>query len=220
MSPPATHSCRSRGMIRRPCSGPGTRASGPSPISHCSACRLQRRAGRRHAAPGPSCRRRCDSTSRADRRRAACPARVARRSISSVTTALRVEEAVFFDGLARSDNPELGFVGNVDGPGEQLPPAGYGVYEGPVAARLRELGLPAIGGQGGTRELLQAAIAAGHPVIIFATYGLDCAPRRHPARCPRCDLPGRPRLSTASSSWATHRARSICSIPCMARSSA
>ena len=39
-----------------------------------------------------------------------------------------LEEDAFRAGLPVSDNPDFGFVGDVDGPGEQLPPAGYGVH--------------------------------------------------------------------------------------------
>ena len=46
-------------------------------------------------------------------------------------------------GIPASDNPDEGFVGDVNGPGGHLPPAGYGVHAEPVAARLRAVGLPA-----------------------------------------------------------------------------
>ena len=52
-----------------------------------------------------------------------------------------IDEDEFFRGLPRSDNPDIGFVGDPDGPGGSLPPDGYGVHAGPVAARLREYGL-------------------------------------------------------------------------------
>ena len=55
-----------------------------------------------------------------------------------------IYESTFQFGLPLSDNPELGFVGNVttDGWG-QIPPDAYGVHAEPIAELLREYGLPA-----------------------------------------------------------------------------
>ncbi|MGD2166025.1 MAG: hypothetical protein PVH50_10920, partial [Anaerolineae bacterium] len=52
-------------------------------------------------------------------------------------------EDAFFRRLPKSDNPQRGFVGDVDMPAGSMPPAGYGVYAGPVAATLRSFGLDA-----------------------------------------------------------------------------
>jgi hypothetical protein len=53
----------------------------------------------------------------------------------------------FFRRLPRSDNPYRGFLGDVDLPPGTMPPAGYGVYGGPE-------------------------LAAGRPVIVWATYDM------------------------------------------------
>ena len=45
--------------------------------------------------------------------------------------------------LPISDNPEFGFVGNVNSPWGQVPPYAYGVYAGPVADLLNAYGIPA-----------------------------------------------------------------------------
>lgn len=87
-----------------------------------------------------------------------------------------VTEAAFLASLPRSDNPHEGFVGDVDGPGEQLPPAGYGVYAGPVAERLEAYGLPVEVWSGQGLAALRARLAAGHPVIVWATGALDARP--------------------------------------------
>lgn len=86
---------------------------------------------------------------------------------------LSVSEEAFFRGLPVSDNPDEGFVGEVDGPGEQLPPAGYGVHAGPVAARLTALGLPARAVRGRGLGWLRRELAQGKPVILWATASLD-----------------------------------------------
>src|SRR5262245_4573007 len=49
------------------------------------------------------------------------------------------EEDVFAR-LPRSENPDLGFVGDPNGEPGQLPPAPYGVHAEPVAAALRSMG--------------------------------------------------------------------------------
>jgi uncharacterized protein YvpB len=84
-----------------------------------------------------------------------------------------VPEAVFLRGLPRSDNPDRGFVGDVDGPGGRLPPAGYGVHAEPVAARLRNLGLEARAARGAAVGRLREEVARGRPVIVWATARLE-----------------------------------------------
>ncbi|MCS7178429.1 MAG: C39 family peptidase [Anaerolineae bacterium] len=81
-----------------------------------------------------------------------------------------VSEGEFFATLPRSDNPHAGFVGNVDDPPGSLPPGGYGVYAGPVAIALRRYGLDAHAHRWLGLESLKEELAAGRPVIIWATY--------------------------------------------------
>ena len=100
---------------------------------------------------------------------------------------LAVAEDAFRLGLPVSDNPDLGFVGDVDGPGEQLPPAGYGVHAGPIAARLTALGLPATATHGKDLDWLRGQLAEGRPVIVWATGMLDA-----PAPVRMHDRAGRP----------------------------
>ena len=81
-----------------------------------------------------------------------------------------VPEGAFFDALPKSDNPHEGFVGDVDDPPGSLPPGGYGVYAQPVANTLRRYGLDAHAHRWLGMERLRAELAAGRPVIIWATY--------------------------------------------------
>ena len=53
-------------------------------------------------------------------------------------------ENQFLYALPRSDDPELGFVGNENGFWGNIPPYGYGVHAQPVADLLSEFGMPAI----------------------------------------------------------------------------
>ncbi len=78
-----------------------------------------------------------------------------------------IDELDFFYGLPESDNPDLGFVGNVYGTWGQIPPFPYGVHAGPIADRLREFGLKAIAHRPLSWEGLKAEIAAGKPVIVW-----------------------------------------------------
>jgi uncharacterized protein YvpB len=78
----------------------------------------------------------------------------------------------FFRRLPKSDNPHRGFLGDVDSPAGSMPPYGYGVYAGPVAANLRSFGLDATAHRYWTLHDLQAEIAAGRPVIIWSTYDM------------------------------------------------
>jgi uncharacterized protein YvpB len=82
------------------------------------------------------------------------------------------DESRFLAGLPRSDDPDLGFVGDPDGPGGGLPPASYGVHAAPVAQRLREHGLAAEATRGRDLPWLRAEIAAGRPVVVWATADL------------------------------------------------
>lgn len=81
-------------------------------------------------------------------------------------------EDEFFRRLPKSDNPHRGFLGDVDLPAGTMPPYGYGVYAEPVAATLRSFGLDAWARIGWSLDELKAGIAAGQPVIIWATYDM------------------------------------------------
>ncbi len=69
--------------------------------------------------------------------------------------------------LPVSDNPDLGFVGDVNGPWGQIPPYSYGVHEAPVADLLNEFGVNVQGGRGYTLEDIRGAILKSHPVIVW-----------------------------------------------------
>ncbi len=79
----------------------------------------------------------------------------------------------FFRRLPKSDNPCRGFLGDVDLPPGSMPPVGYGVYVGPIAANLRSFGLDAQAQREWSLENLKAELAAGRPVIVWATYDMQ-----------------------------------------------
>ena len=78
-----------------------------------------------------------------------------------------IDEISFLNGIPLSDNPEKGFVGDVEGLWGQIPPNPYGVHAEPVAKRLRSYGIPAQAVKGMSLDALKAEIAAGRPVITW-----------------------------------------------------
>jgi len=80
---------------------------------------------------------------------------------------VEINEYEFIDRLPVSDDPELGFVGDINGPMGQIPPGDYGVYPGPVADLLREYGLNAKALKNWDIRSLKQEIAAGRPVIVW-----------------------------------------------------
>lgn len=81
---------------------------------------------------------------------------------------VEINEFNFQYQLPQSDNPDLGFVGSVDGPWGQVPPYAYGVHAAPVAAVLQEYyGIPAVGVKDFSVEQLKEEIAADRPVIAW-----------------------------------------------------
>ncbi len=69
--------------------------------------------------------------------------------------------------LPVSDNPDYGFVGDVNAPWGQVPPYGYGVYAGPVADLLNKYGIAATAYKGYPLEQIKAKIAQDKPVIAW-----------------------------------------------------
>ncbi|MGD9144903.1 MAG: C39 family peptidase [Anaerolineae bacterium] len=82
-----------------------------------------------------------------------------------------LSEAEVLAALPLSDNPYLGFRGNVDGPTGGI--EDYGVYAGPILDILTNRGLQAWPVEGGL-DGIKGALARGNPVIAWITY--DCWP--------------------------------------------
>jgi len=81
---------------------------------------------------------------------------------------VQIYESDFQFGLPLSDNPDMGFVGDVHDPWGQVPPYSYGVHAAPVATLLKEeYGLSARAVKNLSLENLKKEIASGQPVIAW-----------------------------------------------------
>ncbi len=80
---------------------------------------------------------------------------------------VEINELEFIDRMPRSDDPETGFVGKINGPMGQIPPNDYGIHASPIAALLKEYGLPAKAKHDWDFAGLKREIAAGQPVIVW-----------------------------------------------------
>jgi uncharacterized protein YvpB len=80
---------------------------------------------------------------------------------------IHIDERDFFNHLPKSDNPDVGFVGNVYGTWGQIPPNPYGVHADPVAALLRAYGVVAYAHRPLSWDDLKAEVASGKPVYVW-----------------------------------------------------
>ncbi len=83
-----------------------------------------------------------------------------------------ITENAFLNALPLSDDPNKGFVGSYTDPQGRIPPASYGVYAGPVADLLTNLGTPAQAVRGFTWLQIRQEIANNRPVIVWVIYGM------------------------------------------------
>lgn len=86
---------------------------------------------------------------------------------------VQINEFNFQYELPLSDNPDKGFVGDVNGPWGQVPPYAYGVHAAPVAELLRQYGLPAQGYKQMTIEQIKAELGADRPVIAWVVGNME-----------------------------------------------
>ena len=84
-----------------------------------------------------------------------------------------IDEIQFFNNLPTSDDPETGFVGNVNGVWGQMPPNDYGVHAPPIASLLRDYGLTAQAYRSLRWDDLRASVATGDPAIVWITGGFS-----------------------------------------------
>lgn len=78
-----------------------------------------------------------------------------------------VDETEFLNALPRSDDPNLGYVGNPNHSWGAIPPNSYGVHAAPVAELLRGYGLQAEAVYGMSWEQARSELADGRPLIVW-----------------------------------------------------
>ncbi len=78
-----------------------------------------------------------------------------------------ISESTILASLPGSDNPDAGFVGNVNGAHGQIPPYDYGVHAAPVAVVLNNNGVSANAVKGLSLTDMRKQIASGNPVIAW-----------------------------------------------------
>jgi uncharacterized protein YvpB len=78
-----------------------------------------------------------------------------------------IMEYTFQVSLPHSDNPDYGFVGDVNSVWGQIPPYAYGVHAGPVADLLVTYGLPAKSVTGYTLDEVRQSLSESKPVIAW-----------------------------------------------------
>jgi uncharacterized protein YvpB len=84
-----------------------------------------------------------------------------------------IYEYTFQVSLPHSENPDYGFVGDVNSEWGQVPPYAYGVYAGPVADLLQQYGLPAKAVKGYTLEEVKAKLADAKPIIVWVIGNIE-----------------------------------------------
>ncbi len=84
-----------------------------------------------------------------------------------------LDEIDFLNHLPGSDDPEIGFVGNLDGTWGNMPPNDYGVHAPPVASLLRDYGLTASSFRSLQWNDLRAEISSGNPAIVWIIGGAN-----------------------------------------------
>ena len=85
-------------------------------------------------------------------------------------------EYTFQVGLPHSDNPDFGFVGDVNSVWGQVPPYAYGVYSGPVADLLRDYDLPADSVKNYTLEQVKQKLSESKPIIVWVIGNMVWSP--------------------------------------------
>jgi uncharacterized protein YvpB len=84
-----------------------------------------------------------------------------------------IYEYDFQISLPHSDNPDYGFVGDVNSIWGQIPPYAYGVYSGPVADLLVSYGLPAQSVKDYTLDQVKQKLSESKPIIVWVIGNME-----------------------------------------------
>jgi len=87
---------------------------------------------------------------------------------------VNIYESTFQADMPRSDNPDLGYVGDfTTRKWGQIPPYSYGVHAGPIAEALRAYDLPAVAVKGYTLDKVKQKLAEDKPIIAWIIGNLE-----------------------------------------------
>lgn len=78
-----------------------------------------------------------------------------------------IDENIFQTDIPISDNPDLGFVGDVQGTWGRVPPNDYGVHAAPVAELILQYGLPAHAYKQYTLDKIKLQLSKSQPVMAW-----------------------------------------------------
>jgi len=79
----------------------------------------------------------------------------------------KIDELKFQSALPKSDNPNRGFAGDVNGVWGSTPPEAYGVHASPVAITLRKFDVPVLDVYQYSLTNLKRQLANGYPVMVW-----------------------------------------------------
>lgn len=87
---------------------------------------------------------------------------------------VNIYESTFQADMPRSDNPDLGYVGDfTTRKWGQIPPYSYGVHAAPIAEALRAYDLPAVAVKGYTLDEVKQKLAEDKPIIAWIIGNLE-----------------------------------------------
>ena len=87
---------------------------------------------------------------------------------------VNIYESTFQADMPRSDNPDLGYVGDyTTRRWGQIPPYSYGVHAGPIAEGLRAYDLPALAVKGYTLDAIKQKLSEDKPIIAWIIGNLE-----------------------------------------------
>lgn len=84
-----------------------------------------------------------------------------------------IDEMTFQKSMPVTDDPEVGFAGDVEGELGEIPPKGYGAHAQPVAIALQKHGVKARARKNMTMDQLLAQIGENKPVIAWVKGSME-----------------------------------------------
>jgi uncharacterized protein YvpB len=84
-----------------------------------------------------------------------------------------IKEVEFQFKIPVSDDPDYGFVGNINSPWGMVPPFAYGVYAEPIAKLLNDYGVPASAVRNASFDNIKLQISQNNPVMVWIIGSME-----------------------------------------------